>query len=99
MKHRCLPSLGFPFLIFREHVYPETSHTVLLPKMYSHFGMDHLAMEEKDSDIALEYSESEMYQHFRYALLTCVINFFAILNDTSAPYGLAAKSGLHIVLY
>ena len=23
-------------------------------------------MEEKDSDIALEFSESEIYQHFRY---------------------------------
>ncbi|XP_050734119.1 U2 small nuclear ribonucleoprotein auxiliary factor 35 kDa subunit-related protein 2-like [Eriocheir sinensis] len=49
----------------REHVYPERSHTILLPNMYSHFGMDHLAMEEKDSDILLEYSESEMYQLFR----------------------------------
>lgn len=52
-------------LDFREHVYPERSHTILLPNMYSHFGMDHLAMEEKDSDILLEYSESEMYQLFR----------------------------------
>ncbi|KAG0727001.1 U2 small nuclear ribonucleoprotein auxiliary factor subunit-related protein 1 [Chionoecetes opilio] len=49
----------------RDHVYPERSTTVLLPNMYTHFGMEHLAMDEKDSDIALEYSESEIDQLFR----------------------------------
>ncbi|XP_045128017.1 U2 small nuclear ribonucleoprotein auxiliary factor 35 kDa subunit-related protein 1-like isoform X6 [Portunus trituberculatus] len=49
----------------RDHVYPERSSTILLPNMYTYFGMEHLAVEEKDSDIGLEYSESEIYQHFR----------------------------------
>ncbi|XP_071552925.1 uncharacterized protein [Panulirus ornatus] len=49
----------------REHDYPERSQTVLLPNMYSHFGMEYVALEGDDVDISLEYSESEIYLHFR----------------------------------
>ncbi|KAK4304910.1 hypothetical protein Pmani_023177 [Petrolisthes manimaculis] len=49
----------------REHTYPEVSRIILLPKMYSYFGLEHVAMEDVDADIALEYSESETYQHFK----------------------------------
>ncbi|XP_045582468.1 U2 small nuclear ribonucleoprotein auxiliary factor 35 kDa subunit-related protein 2 [Procambarus clarkii] len=49
----------------REHEYPESSRTILLPNMYSHFGMEQLSFEGNDADIALEYTDSETYEHFR----------------------------------
>lgn len=49
----------------REHEYPEVSCTILLPNMYCYFAMEHVAVEDVDADIALEYSESETYQHFK----------------------------------
>lgn len=49
----------------RVHEYPEQSQIILLPNMYTHFGLEHLALDEKEADIALEYSESETYQLFK----------------------------------
>nr|XP_027232901.1 U2 small nuclear ribonucleoprotein auxiliary factor 35 kDa subunit-related protein 2-like [Penaeus vannamei] len=49
----------------RYHDYPDQSRTLLFPNMYSHFGLEHLALDIHDSDVALEYSDSESYQHFR----------------------------------
>ncbi|XP_053645403.1 U2 small nuclear ribonucleoprotein auxiliary factor 35 kDa subunit-related protein 2 isoform X2 [Cherax quadricarinatus] len=49
----------------REHDYPESSQTLLLPNMYSHFGMEQLSFDGNDVDVALEYTDSETYEHFR----------------------------------
>ncbi|XP_042865743.1 U2 small nuclear ribonucleoprotein auxiliary factor 35 kDa subunit-related protein 2-like isoform X3 [Penaeus japonicus] len=49
----------------RDHEYPDQSRTLLFPNMYSHFGLEHLALDVHDSDVALEYSDSESYQHFK----------------------------------
>ncbi|KAG7154880.1 U2 small nuclear ribonucleoprotein auxiliary factor 35 kDa subunit-related protein 1-like [Homarus americanus] len=49
----------------REHDYPESSQTILLPNMYTNFGMEQMAIDGNDADIALEYTDSETYENFR----------------------------------
>ncbi|CAH1780945.1 unnamed protein product [Owenia fusiformis] len=48
----------------RGHPYPDSSNTILIPGMYSHFSLQEGLMEEYDSDITLEYEDSEHYQHY-----------------------------------
>ncbi|RXG68198.1 U2 small nuclear ribonucleoprotein auxiliary factor 35 kDa subunit-related protein 1 [Armadillidium vulgare] len=52
-------------LCSREHKYPTCSQTVLLTNMYSHIGLDGELIDDYDTDISLEYSESERYNHYR----------------------------------
>ncbi|KAB7506383.1 U2 small nuclear ribonucleoprotein auxiliary factor subunit-related protein 1 [Armadillidium nasatum] len=52
-------------LLSREHKYPTSSQTVLLTNMYSHIGLDGELIDDYDTDISLEYSESERYNHYR----------------------------------
>ncbi|XP_071454247.1 U2 small nuclear ribonucleoprotein auxiliary factor 35 kDa subunit-related protein 2-like [Hetaerina americana] len=49
----------------RNHPRPALSKTILLSNFYSHFGMDQSMLDEYDSDLLLEYEDSETYQHFR----------------------------------
>ncbi|KAK7078380.1 U2 small nuclear ribonucleoprotein auxiliary factor 35 kDa subunit-related protein 2 [Halocaridina rubra] len=49
----------------REHAYPDTSDVILIPNMYSHFGMEKVSYDEYNEDAALEYSEHETQDHFR----------------------------------
>ncbi|CAL4171557.1 unnamed protein product [Meganyctiphanes norvegica] len=49
----------------RLHEYPSSSRSILLPNMYSHFGLSGALLDGLDSDMALEYEDSETYQHFR----------------------------------
>ncbi|XP_063590275.1 U2 small nuclear ribonucleoprotein auxiliary factor 35 kDa subunit-related protein 2-like [Penaeus indicus] len=58
-------SCRFGIQCSRDHDYPDQSRTLLFPNMYSHFGLEHLAFDTHDSDVALEYSDSESYQHFK----------------------------------
>ncbi|XP_037787498.1 LOW QUALITY PROTEIN: U2 small nuclear ribonucleoprotein auxiliary factor 35 kDa subunit-related protein 1-like [Penaeus monodon] len=58
-------SCRFGIFFLRDHDYPDQSRTLLFPNMYSHFGLEHLAFDIHDSDVALEYSDSESYQHFK----------------------------------
>ncbi|KAG8228094.1 hypothetical protein J437_LFUL000096 [Ladona fulva] len=53
----------------RNHPRPALSKVVLLPNFYSHFGMDQSMHDEYDTDLMLEYEDSETYQHFRFQFL------------------------------
>ena len=49
----------------RFHDLPESSQTLLFPNMYSHFQLDQGLFDEYDSDLVLEYEDTETYQHFK----------------------------------
>ncbi|XP_046401876.1 U2 small nuclear ribonucleoprotein auxiliary factor 35 kDa subunit-related protein 1 [Ischnura elegans] len=49
----------------RNHPRPALSKIVMVPNFYSHFGMDQSMLDEYDTDLLLEYEDSETYQHFR----------------------------------
>ncbi|XP_013416377.1 U2 small nuclear ribonucleoprotein auxiliary factor 35 kDa subunit-related protein 1 [Lingula anatina] len=49
----------------RSHPFPDSSVTLLFPGMYTHFGLQESMRDEYDTDISLEYEESETYQHFK----------------------------------
>lgn len=49
----------------RGHIRPNTSTTILVKGMYSHFSIDQTARDDYDTDIALEYEDKECYQDFK----------------------------------
>ncbi|XP_060602820.1 U2 small nuclear ribonucleoprotein auxiliary factor 35 kDa subunit-related protein 2-like [Ruditapes philippinarum] len=49
----------------RAHPYPDSSRTLLFSNMFRHFQLDQGQCEEYDTDIVLEYEDSEVYQKFR----------------------------------
>ncbi|XP_069677048.1 U2 small nuclear ribonucleoprotein auxiliary factor 35 kDa subunit-related protein 2-like isoform X2 [Periplaneta americana] len=49
----------------RNHQRPGISRVLLMPNFYSHFGIDQSMIDEYDTDLMLEYEDSETYQHFR----------------------------------
>ncbi|XP_049784667.1 U2 small nuclear ribonucleoprotein auxiliary factor 35 kDa subunit-related protein 2 [Schistocerca cancellata] len=49
----------------RNHPRPGISKVLLIPNFYSHFGMDQSMADEYDTDVLLEYEDSETYQHFK----------------------------------
>lgn len=49
----------------RNHVRPSMSKVLLIPNFYSHFGLEQALVEEYDTDVMLEYADSETYQHFK----------------------------------
>lgn len=50
---------------FRNHPRPGISRVLLIPNFYSHFGIDQSMIDEYDTDLMLEYEDTETYQHFR----------------------------------
>lgn len=48
----------------RNHIRPGLSRALLFPNFYEHFGLNTLHQDEYDTDVHLEYEESETYQHF-----------------------------------
>ncbi|CAG2056152.1 unnamed protein product [Timema podura] len=49
----------------RNHPRPGVSKVLLIPGFYSHFGIQNFLQDEYDTDIMLEYEDSETYQHFK----------------------------------
>ncbi|XP_052219256.1 U2 small nuclear ribonucleoprotein auxiliary factor 35 kDa subunit-related protein 1-like isoform X2 [Dreissena polymorpha] len=49
----------------RAHPYPDQSRTVMFSGMFRHFQLDQGLSEEYDTDIVLEYEDSDVYQKFR----------------------------------
>lgn len=49
----------------RNHPRPGISKVLLISHFYSHFGIDQSLIDEYDSDLMLEYDDTETYQHFR----------------------------------
>ncbi|KAJ9586501.1 hypothetical protein L9F63_019859, partial [Diploptera punctata] len=49
----------------RNHPRPGISRVLLIPNFYSHFGLHQSLLDEYDSDLMLEYEDSETYQHFK----------------------------------
>uniref|UniRef100_A0A1B6LRP1 C3H1-type domain-containing protein n=1 Tax=Graphocephala atropunctata TaxID=36148 RepID=A0A1B6LRP1_9HEMI len=58
----------FRDLCSRNHTRPGISRTLLVPNFYDHFGLQTLNHDEYDTDVGLEYEESETYQHFKSIL-------------------------------
>ncbi|KAG8320032.1 hypothetical protein J6590_078034 [Homalodisca vitripennis] len=52
----------------RNHTRPGISRTLLVPNFYDHFGLQTLNHDEYDTDVGLEYEDSETYQHFKSVL-------------------------------
>ncbi|CAG4968188.1 unnamed protein product [Colias eurytheme] len=48
----------------RNHQYPGISKTLLATNFYVHFGLENAIVNEKDSDIMLEYEDSETNKHY-----------------------------------
>ncbi|ESO86446.1 hypothetical protein LOTGIDRAFT_235470 [Lottia gigantea] len=48
----------------RTHEYPAESNTVLLPGMFSHFRLDQTLIDEYDTDLSLEYEDTDLYNSF-----------------------------------
>jgi len=62
------------FYYFRNHPRPGISKVLLISHFYSHFGIDQSLIDEYDTDLMLEYDDTETYQHFRYVVLVkCII--------------------------
>jgi hypothetical protein len=57
------------FYYFRNHPRPGVSKVLLISHFYSHFGIDQSLIDEYDTDLMLEYDDTETYQHFRYVVL------------------------------
>jgi hypothetical protein len=55
----------FVLCYFRNHPRPGISKVLLIPNFYSHFGIDQSMIDEYDTDLMLEYDDTETYQHFR----------------------------------
>lgn len=55
----------FGDLCSRNHLRPGISRVLLIPNFYSHFGIDQSMIDEYDTDLMLEYDDTETYQHFR----------------------------------
>lgn len=53
------------FYSFSNHPRPGISRVLLIPNFYSHFGIDQSMIDEYDTDLMLEYDDTETYQHFR----------------------------------
>jgi hypothetical protein len=53
------------FYYFSNHSRPGISRVLLIPNFYSHFGIDQSMIDEYDTDLMLEYDDTETYQHFR----------------------------------
>ncbi|CAG2249895.1 ZRSR [Mytilus edulis] len=49
----------------RGHPEPDTSTTILMRGMYSHFELEQGLLDENDTDLILEYEEGELYNNFR----------------------------------
>lgn len=49
----------------RAHPYPDNGRTLLFSSMFRHFQLDQGLCEEYDTDIVLEYEDSEVYQKFK----------------------------------
>ncbi|XP_071084346.1 U2 small nuclear ribonucleoprotein auxiliary factor 35 kDa subunit-related protein 2-like [Haliotis cracherodii] len=48
----------------RSHTYPESSCTIMLPGMFANFRLEQSLVDENDTDLALEYDDSELYENF-----------------------------------
>uniref|UniRef100_A0A1B6DJP7 Uncharacterized protein n=1 Tax=Clastoptera arizonana TaxID=38151 RepID=A0A1B6DJP7_9HEMI len=48
----------------RNHIRPGISRVLLIPNFYEHLGLQTINQSEYDTDVGLEYEESETYQHF-----------------------------------
>ncbi|GCB79597.1 U2 small nuclear ribonucleoprotein auxiliary factor 35 kDa subunit-related protein 2 [Scyliorhinus torazame] len=48
----------------RKHVYPASSHTLLIRAMFITFGMEESRRDDYDTDSGLEHSEEDIYQQF-----------------------------------
>lgn len=58
--------MRFNFYFFcSNHLRPGISNVLLIPNFYSHFGMHQSMQDEYDTDLLLEYEDSETYQHFK----------------------------------
>ncbi|XP_026738263.1 U2 small nuclear ribonucleoprotein auxiliary factor 35 kDa subunit-related protein 2 [Trichoplusia ni] len=49
----------------RNHKYPGISKVLLATNFYTHFGLNSANLDEYDTDIMLEYEESETYKEFK----------------------------------
>ncbi|XP_038209845.1 U2 small nuclear ribonucleoprotein auxiliary factor 35 kDa subunit-related protein 2 [Zerene cesonia] len=49
----------------RNHQYPGISTTLLATNFYAHFGLENAIVNEYDSDVMLEYEDSDTYKHFK----------------------------------
>uniref|UniRef100_A0A2C9JJH9 Uncharacterized protein n=1 Tax=Biomphalaria glabrata TaxID=6526 RepID=A0A2C9JJH9_BIOGL len=49
----------------RFHDYPEVSHTILIPNMFSSFQLEQSIVDNYDTDVSLEYDENELYNSFK----------------------------------
>lgn len=49
----------------RNHIKPGLSSILLMPNFYANFGLEHSHQNEYDSDIGLESSDADMYEHFK----------------------------------
>lgn len=49
----------------RNHQHLKISNTLMITNFYSHFTLDQSKSSEYDTDISLEYEDSEMYLHFK----------------------------------
>lgn len=58
-------SCRFGIQCSRNHRYPGISNVLLFFNFYTHFTLEHNRSSEYDTDIGLEYDESEMYSHFK----------------------------------
>ncbi|GBP11866.1 hypothetical protein EVAR_74504_1 [Eumeta japonica] len=58
-------SCRFGDVCSRNHRYPGISKVLLIPNFYSHFGLDNSNSNEYDTDILLEYDDSETYKEFK----------------------------------
>lgn len=67
------------FYYFRNHPRPGVSKVLLISHFYSHFGIDQSLIDEYDTDLMLEYDDTETYQHFRYVVLVYCPIFIIVM--------------------
>ncbi|GFO11513.1 U2 small nuclear ribonucleoprotein auxiliary factor 35 kda subunit-related protein 1-like [Plakobranchus ocellatus] len=49
----------------RHHEYPESSTTILIPRMFTCIELEQSVVDALDADMSLEFEESDLYQSFR----------------------------------
>ncbi|KAK6619029.1 hypothetical protein RUM44_003411 [Polyplax serrata] len=59
----------------RNHQHLHISNTLMISNFYSHFTLDQCKSSEYDTDIGLEYEDSDMYSHFREFYLDVIPEF------------------------